>query len=291
MPEYAAGGRIAFQTDRDKNSEIYVMGCDGKDQVNLTNHSAEDKQPSWASGGRLAFSSNRDTAGGFDIYLLTLDPWGIARLTTNAADDESPALSPDGGKVAFVSYRDENAEIYVLEISSNTLTRVTNNDDADMDPAWSSDGERIAFASNRDGDFDIYIEKDDGFENLIHGDDDEDSHKDRWPDLMNYYGDETIVFASDRRGTWDLYSMYDDGSEQTGLDSSNVATDDAPSWSSSGEQIVYHTNRDSKRNFNVYKALYDGSSWVNITHETASSNESSPDWEPQGEADFCAGDE
>ena len=103
------------------------MGCDGKNQVNLTNHSAEDKQPSWASGGRLAFSSNRDAAGGFDIYLLTLDPWGIARLTTNAADDESPALSPDGGKVAFVSYRDGDAEIYVLDFSSNTLTNFTNN--------------------------------------------------------------------------------------------------------------------------------------------------------------------
>ncbi len=298
LPEYAAGGRIAFQTDRDDNSEIYVMGCDGKNQVNLTNHSAEDKQPSWASGGRLAFSSNRNAAGGFDIYLLTLDPWEIARLTTGAADDESPALSPDGGKVAFVSYRDGDAEIYVLEISSNTLRNFTNNSANDLDPAWSSDGARLAFASDRDDDWDIYVSDSDSsnITNLTDSaSDDSNGHNDRWPDL-GYYdygdgtGDELIAFASDRDGDWEIYTMYSDGSDQAQATANSDGTVDAdPSWSGSGEQMVFHTNRDMDSNFDVWKAYYDGSGARNLTRDTAG-NHSSPDWEPVEDADFCEGD-
>ena len=127
------------------------MGCDGSEPVNLTNNAATDKQPSWASGGRLAFSSNRNSAGGFDIYLLTLDPWGLERLTTSTAVDESPALSPDGSKVAFVSYRDGDAEIYVMTISDKSVVNITDNPAKDLDPVWSPDGESLAFASDRDG--------------------------------------------------------------------------------------------------------------------------------------------
>ena len=112
----------------------------------------------------MAFSSNRNADGGYDIYLLTLDPWNIARLTTNAANDESPALSPDGSKVAYVSYRDSDAdaEVYVLTVSDRSLVQITSNTDSDMDPAWSSDGTRIAFASDRDGDWDVFLADADG---------------------------------------------------------------------------------------------------------------------------------
>lgn len=268
------------------------MGCDGSRQTNLTNHSANDRQPSWASGGKLAFSSNRNSEGGYDIYLLTLDPWQITRLTTNAADDVSPALSPDGSKVAYVSYRGEgtDSEIYVLTVSDRRLIQITDNTAADVDPAWSSDGTKLAFASDRDGDWDVYTADADGSNatNLTDSEtDDEEGHNDRWPDLMNYFGDETIAFSSDRKGTWDLFSMYDDGSDQIGLESSNLAADVAPSWNKSGEQMVFHTDRNPS--LDVFKALYDGTSWRNITSNDAR-NSSHSDWEPVDGVDYCEGD-
>jgi len=39
------GTRIAFQTDRDGNVEIYVMNADGSAETNLTNDPADDFQP------------------------------------------------------------------------------------------------------------------------------------------------------------------------------------------------------------------------------------------------------
>ena len=269
------------------------MGCDGTNQVNLTNNSAEDKQPSWAEGGLIAFSSDRDASGGYDIYLLTLDPWEIERLTTDSANDESPALSPDGSKVAFVSYRDGNAEIYSLTISSNTLVRITNDSGADMDPAWSPDGSRIAFTSDRDGDWDIYVAGSDGSNptNLTDSNrDDSNEHNDLWPDFGYYdYGDGTgdvlIAFASDRDGDWEIYTMYDDGSDQAQATANTDGVMDAePSWDPLGEYLVIHSNRDS--NFEVARMYYDASEFTNISRNSASSD-SSPDWEPVDDGVYC----
>ena len=274
------------------------MGCDGSSPVNLTNNSATDKQPSWATGGKLAFSSNRNAGGGYDIYLLTLSPWNIERLTTDAADDESPALSPDGNKVAFVSYRDDTkGDIYVMEISSKTVTRVTDNAAQDLDPAWSPDGNKIVFASDRDGNFDIFKANADGssVEKITVVSDDDAN--DRWPDLVDYYGDENIVFASDHDGDWEVF--YYDGyllTLERLTDNSDAKIDDQPSWNKSGEQLVFHSSRNTDVDavprveaHDVYKAYYDGTYAVDLTMGD-SSNNTSPDWEPVENVDYCAGD-
>jgi len=39
---------IAFESNRDGNMEVYVMNADGSDQINLTNNSAGDEDPSWS---------------------------------------------------------------------------------------------------------------------------------------------------------------------------------------------------------------------------------------------------
>ena len=42
------GWQIAFYSDRDGNSEIYVMDIDGTNQRRLTNNTAEDRSPAWS---------------------------------------------------------------------------------------------------------------------------------------------------------------------------------------------------------------------------------------------------
>ena len=268
------------------------MGCDGASPVNLTNNSADDREPSWSRGGKIAFSSNRNAEGGFDIYLLTLDPWGIARLTTNAANDESPALSPDGSKVAYVSYRDTDgdAEIFVLTVSDRSVVQITSNTTSDKDPSWSSDGTRIAFASNADGDWDIILADADGSNatNLTDsGSDDSNGHNDRWPDMgEDVYGDELITFSSDRDGDWELYTMYDDGVDpwQT---TANQVSDTQSSWGASVEEIVFQSERDG--NLEVHDT-FDGGGGETSNLTDNSGTDSSPDWEPLESAVYCGGD-
>ncbi len=204
-------------------------------------------------------------------------------------------MSPDGSRVAFVSYRDGNAEIYVLTISDNTLTRVTNNSAADMDPAWSPDGSRIAFASDRDGDWDVYVTDADGsnVENLTDSArDDSKGYNDRWPDFGFYdygdgTGDELIAFASDRDGDWEVFTMYYNGTGQTQSTANSDGTVDAePSWDPLGEYLVIHSDRDT--NFEVATMYYDAADFANISRKETSS-ETSPDWEPVDDGAYCGG--
>ena len=42
------GKRIAFESYRDGNREIYEMNSDGSNQINITNNTADDMDPAWS---------------------------------------------------------------------------------------------------------------------------------------------------------------------------------------------------------------------------------------------------
>ena len=53
--------RIAFVSERDGNSEIYLMDANGNGLTNLTNNPANDHSPTWSPDGQqIAFVSNRN---------------------------------------------------------------------------------------------------------------------------------------------------------------------------------------------------------------------------------------
>ena len=52
-------------------------------------------------------------------------------LISDPADGEMPVWSPDGKRIAFVSYRDGNAEIYGMDTDGGNLVRLT--DDRTVD--------------------------------------------------------------------------------------------------------------------------------------------------------------
>ena len=84
------GKKIAFDSDRDGNWEIYVMNADGSNPINLTNNNGVDWYSTWSPDGRkIAFSSNRD--GNFQIFVMNADGSNPIRLTKNKAWDEDPA--------------------------------------------------------------------------------------------------------------------------------------------------------------------------------------------------------
>ena len=79
-----------------------------------------------------------------------------------AEPDRQPAWSPDGGRIAFASDRDENDEIYVMNADGAGQTRLTNTSSDEGLPAWSPYGTRIAFNSSTDDIPDIYVINADG---------------------------------------------------------------------------------------------------------------------------------
>jgi TolB protein len=77
-------------------------------------------------------------------------------------DVQTPAWSPDGRKLAFVSRRDGNSEIYVMNADGSVQENLTRQPANDSHPSWSSDGRKIAFVSRRDGNSEIYVMNADG---------------------------------------------------------------------------------------------------------------------------------
>lgn len=84
-----------------------------------------------------------------DIWISPVAGGTAKRLTTNKASDTSPAWSPDGRRIAFVSKREEDkaAQIYVLPVDGGEPERVTEMPIAVSNPKWFPDGKRIAFVS------------------------------------------------------------------------------------------------------------------------------------------------
>ncbi|MCE2502345.1 MAG: PD40 domain-containing protein [Dehalococcoidia bacterium] len=244
-----------FETDRDGDLEIYSMHRDGSNLANLTRNAASDRHPSLSGNLVLAFSSDRNTldgteVGGSGIYLLSLETGQTSKFTTESGNEESPAITASGDRLAYVSNRTGNFEIFAQGIGasmgpSSAPVNLTNHPSEDRDPVWSPDGCRIAFSSNRDGDWDIFIANADGSAplNLTRGFDEAfDGSNERWPDLVINEGMERVGFSSDRSGDWEVYSMYTDGTFLLRA-TTNLALDAHPAWGPSGEAFVFHSQR------------------------------------------------
>jgi Tol biopolymer transport system component len=257
------GARIAFVSDREDNSEIYVVNTDGSGQTNLTRNTAYDNNPVWSpDGARIAFASHRD--GNDEIYMMNADASGQTNLTRNTAHDNNPAWSPDGARIAFYSYRDGNDEIYVMNADGSGQTNLTRNTAYDNNPVWSPDGTQIAFESISHSNFEIHVMNADGsgqtnLTNLSNS-----NFSPAWsPDGTR------IAFQSSRStsdGPGDIYVMDADGSGPTNL-TRNAADDNSPAWSPDGARIAFVWNRDG--NDEIYVMEQDGTNVRKLSAVTA----------------------
>lgn len=100
-PVWSADGlRIAFESTRDGQNEIYVMNADGSNQTRLTWDVDYDGMPSWSPDGEwLAFISRR--TGGYRIYILRADGSGTYGPLNEQAYSARPQWSPDGRWIFF----------------------------------------------------------------------------------------------------------------------------------------------------------------------------------------------
>ena len=220
------GSRIAFVSDVRGELDIWVMGSDGSNPVNVTQHEAKDHGPAWSPDGEwIAFASVRDSLY-WELYRMRPDGSDVQRLTWwEDASDLSPTWSPDATRLAFASRRDGNWEIYTMDRDGGNLARLTDHPADDTNPAWSPDGSRIAFVSTRDGYAEIYLMPTIGGEAVnISNAPFSSEHGPTWsPDGGR------IAFYSDRDGEWDIYVMASDGSDVVKLTGDN-SDDQVPAW-------------------------------------------------------------
>ena len=147
------GTRIAFDSRRMGNLDIYIMNIDGSGLQQLTGTSGAERGPSWSPDGtQIAFYGAISESGNFDIYTINTDGTGLLNLTNSPEIDERyPTWSPDGARIAFHSNADGDYEIYAINIDGTGLQAITHDDADDLGPDWSPDGTRIAYHTNQWG--------------------------------------------------------------------------------------------------------------------------------------------
>lgn len=86
---FAGGAILAFVSDRDGNSEIYVMTDTGGAQNNITNNLSQDLDPAIHPGGNwIAFATDRD--GNLEVYFVGTNGGTAYNLTRNPSQDRYP---------------------------------------------------------------------------------------------------------------------------------------------------------------------------------------------------------
>lgn len=110
---------------------------------------------------QLAYSARLN--GDFDILLMDLNQRLVVNLTKTTyryhphhlTQDQLPAWSPDGARIAFQSSRAGNEDIWIMDTFGGNLQQVTTHLALDMHPEWAADGCCLLYQSWRDNNFEI----------------------------------------------------------------------------------------------------------------------------------------
>jgi dipeptidyl aminopeptidase/acylaminoacyl peptidase len=82
------------------------------------------------------------------VWIMNSDGTNARQLIQNEKSDYSPAFSPDGKWISFISTRDGDPNLYVVSANGSQLRRVTNISTGVSDPLWSPDGRFVAFSTD-----------------------------------------------------------------------------------------------------------------------------------------------
>jgi dipeptidyl aminopeptidase/acylaminoacyl peptidase len=165
--------RYRFKTDTvgyldRRRTHLYVFDVATKAVVQITSGDFDDEQPAWSPDGKLlAFRSNRSTPDpdrtyDTNIWVVAADNTDkgahLTQVTTNPGSDGSPAWSPDGKWITYITQLDPKLLIYathhvavspaaggpakVLTLAFDRMSR---------SPHFSPDGQFIYFMADDDG--------------------------------------------------------------------------------------------------------------------------------------------
>jgi TolB protein len=142
----------------------------------------------------------------FEIQVADADGANAVTVASSKQPLMSPAWSPDGARLAYVSFETGKPQIIVQHLATGEHRVVAAHPGLNSAPAWSPDGRRLALTLSRDGNPEIYVlELGNGRLLRLTRSIAIDTEPVWTPD------GEDIVFTSDRGGSPQLYQVYNRG--------------------------------------------------------------------------------
>ncbi|MEO5560224.1 MAG: Tol-Pal system beta propeller repeat protein TolB, partial [Dokdonella sp.] len=108
---------------------------------------------------RIAYITASGSPPSYQYALMVADSDGYSPQVVVRSRESllSPAWSPDGKKIAYVSFESGNSNIYIQDLGTGSRQVVSNSKGINSAPAFSPDGNRLAMSLSKGGNPDIYI--------------------------------------------------------------------------------------------------------------------------------------
>jgi len=135
------------------------------------------------------------------IHMINVDT-GYERDLTPRCHDYPMSFSPDGKKLATISFRTPNYGLWIMNADGTSQTRLTWDDQGDRDPRFCPDGRKIVYWSIASGNPDIWMINADGSNRT-------QLTRSSYQDASPYWSPDgkKIVFESDRAGSFDIWLL------------------------------------------------------------------------------------
>ena len=176
----------------------------------------------------------------YELVVADSDGANAAAALRSAESIISPAWSPDGRRLAYVSFEQRKAIVYVHELASGVRMPVARYRGNNSAPAFSPDGQQLAVALSKDGLTQIYLTRADGtgLRRFTH------SYGIDTEPVFSKDG-EWIYFTSDRGGSPQIYRQRVTGSQAERVTfGSNYAI--SPDVSPDGRRLAYISRIENK---------------------------------------------
>ncbi len=245
-------------------------------------HRASDAVVRWATGEpgmaatRIAF--RRETEQGVsELYTIGSDGRNLRRITSDSSIVYSPAFSPDGSELMYVSYRNGRPAVYIEDLASGESQLLETGQDFNITPTYAPGGDRIMLGQSV-GDHTEIFEYELGplccRRQITSGGPGDALNPAYSPDgeriafTANRVGQPQVYVKDVASGSADIVSRYVYGEE-------GYAT--SPDWSPTGDRIVYHARVNGV--FQIHTVAPDGS---NRRVLTSRGENEDPAWAPDG---------
>lgn len=224
--------------DMVRRTELVTQALMAKeDQLRAIAHRIADMAYERLTGSSGVFSTriayvNREGRR-YRLVVADSDGYGEQTLLSSNEPIMSPAWSPDGKQVAYVSFEQRRAMVYVQSLATRQRLLLADFPGSNSAPAWSPDGRQLALVLTRDGNSQIYHVNNDGSDlhrvTFSEGIDTEPTFS---PD------GKMLLFTSDRGGSAQIYRVSIEGGDAQRM-TFEGSNNFSPRYSPDGKNFVF----------------------------------------------------